>query len=90
MAKAPGSPKTGGRKAGTPNKATTRVKDALIEAFDNLGGVDALVEFGRENPGEFYKLWVKVLPSQINDKGPTEPVEVIIKRATKPETNGDS
>jgi hypothetical protein len=59
--------KFGGRQKGTPNKNTTAVKSALIDAFDRLGGVDKLVEFGQENPGEFYKLWVKVLPTQLNE-----------------------
>lgn len=59
--------KTGGRKKGTPNKTTTEVKAALIEAFDELGGVDALAKWGAENPTEFYKLWVKILPTQSSD-----------------------
>jgi hypothetical protein len=59
--------KFGGRQKGTPNKNTTAVKSALIDAFDRLGGIDKLVEFGQENPGEFYKLWVKVLPTQLNE-----------------------
>jgi len=59
--------KFGGRQKGTPNKNTTAVKSALIEAFERLGGVDKLVEFGEENPIEFYRLWVKVLPTQLND-----------------------
>ncbi len=59
--------KTGGRTKGTPNKSTTRVKNALLQAFDELGGVPSLVEWGRGNPDDFYKLWVKVLPVQVNE-----------------------
>lgn len=59
--------KSGGRKKGTPNKSTTAVKNALIEAFDKLGGVDALTKWGQDEPTEFYKLWVKVLPVQTNE-----------------------
>jgi hypothetical protein len=59
--------KTGGRTKGTPNKTTTQVKQALNEAFEQMGGVPALVEWGQENPTEFYKLWVKILPVQTND-----------------------
>lgn len=57
--------KTGGRQKGTPNKATAAVKDALTEAFGELGGVPSLVTWGRDQPGEFYKLWVKMLPQEI-------------------------
>jgi hypothetical protein len=58
--------KHGGRKKGTPNKITAAVKDALVMAFDELGGVKSLVAWGRENQTEFYKLWVKVLPQEVN------------------------
>lgn len=57
--------KTGGRQKGTPNKSTAAVKTALSEAFDMLGGVESLVEWGRDEPAEFYKLWVKMLPQEV-------------------------
>lgn len=59
--------KTGGRVAGTPNKSTTAVKTALIDAFERLGGVTALVDWGKSEPTEFYKLWAKVMPTQVNE-----------------------
>lgn len=58
--------KTGGRQAGTPNKLTASVKEALTEAFDRLGGVEVLAKWAEENPGEFFKLWVKILPRDFN------------------------
>ncbi|MCY1417854.1 hypothetical protein D9M71_333980 [compost metagenome] len=57
--------KTGGRQKGTPNKTTKEVKDALGEAFVKLGGVAALVRWGKQEPGEFYKLWARMLPHEI-------------------------
>ena len=85
MANIKGSKKTGGRQAGTPNKITSLVKNALIDAFEQIGGVENLVEWGRENQTDFYKLWVKVLPSQDGEKViDNKPIEVIIKRAGKP------
>ena len=54
-----------GRPKGARNKRTVRVEDALQEAFDKLGGVPALVKFGKQDPEEFYKLWVKMLPQQV-------------------------
>jgi hypothetical protein len=57
--------KTGGRKKGTPNKLTVSVKEALSDAFESLGGVGSLVQWGRENPDDFYKLWVKMLPTEV-------------------------
>ncbi|MCE9567666.1 MAG: hypothetical protein K8U57_37165 [Planctomycetes bacterium] len=57
--------KTGGRTKGTPNKTTAAVKNALTEAFEKLGGVRSLAEWGQANPTEFYKLWVKLLPQEV-------------------------
>ena len=51
-----GGKKTGGRKAGVPNKVTASMRQAWQDAFDSLGGVPALVKWGRAEPTEFYKL----------------------------------
>lgn len=73
----PGQPKTGGRPPGGLNKRTVAVKDALIAAFDGLGGVPKLIEWGEENPGEFFALWVKLLPREIEVGGNlSNPIEV--------------
>lgn len=39
----PGTPKTGGRQKGTPNKLTADVKAMILEALDKAGGVKYLV-----------------------------------------------
>src|SRR5690554_3796203 len=57
--------KTGGRRKGTPNKTTASVKAAFEEAFDRMGGVDALVSWAATEPGEFFKLYAKLLPIQL-------------------------
>ena len=65
--------KTGvGRPKGRENRVTRSVKEALVEAFDKLGGVPALVRWGRANPTDFYKLWLRLLPIQVTglDGGP--------------------
>lgn len=62
--------KTGGRKAGTPNKLTKTVKEAFEQAFNAMQeqpGVK-LEEWGKANPTEFYKLASKLIPSEINAK----------------------
>ncbi len=60
--------KTGGRRAGTTNKATAEVKAALLNAFDQLGGVDSLTKWAKENPTPFYQLWAKLLPAEIKSE----------------------
>lgn len=61
-----------GRPKGALNKSTKAVKDALVQAFDELGGVDALKLWASENKTAFYQLWGKMLPLQVTgeDGGP--------------------
>lgn len=54
-----------GRKKGVPNKTTVAVKAALTEAFGEMGGVEALVVWAKADPGEFYKIWAKMLPTEV-------------------------
>ena len=66
----PGTPKTGGRLKGTPNKVTTLAKDAIAAAAERLGGIDRLVEWVREDPGNERVFWgtiyTKLLPLQVS------------------------
>lgn len=61
-----GKRKTGGRTAGVPNKSTASAKAAMRAAFDGMGGEDALISWGKDQPTEFYKLWSKLIPSDVN------------------------
>lgn len=61
-----GQPKIGGRVAGTPNKLTQTVKESFGEAFEKLGGAEALVKWAQRNPTEFYKLASKLIPTDVN------------------------
>ena len=61
-----GQPKTGGRVKGTPNKIDGQLKDAIIQSFYAVGGVDYLVQQARDNPGPYMSLVGKVLPKDIN------------------------
>lgn len=56
--------KTGGRKAGTPNKATRELKDMILGALDAEGGMEYLRAQARENPVAFMSLVGRVLPLQ--------------------------
>ena len=57
-----GTPKTGGRKKGQPNKNTKLVKDMILQALDEAGGVKYLVTVAHDNPAAFCTLIGKVLP----------------------------
>lgn len=61
-----GTPRTGGRQKGTPNKLTRTIKEAIEASFDQIGGVDYLVRMAEEQPTAYMALLGKVLPAQIN------------------------
>lgn len=60
----------GGRQKGTPNKVTGALKDMILEALNEAGGMDYLVQQSEENPTAFLTLVGKVLPLQVNGPGP--------------------
>lgn len=61
--------KTGGRQAGTPNKTTLAAREAFQAAFDQIGGMNRLAAWAEENATEFYKLYGRLIPVDVNAKG---------------------
>lgn len=61
--------KTGGRVKGTPNKLTMAVKDMIIKALDDVGGIEYLRTQAEANPNAFLTLVGKVLPLQLTGPG---------------------
>ena len=72
-----GTPKTGGRKKGTPNKISSAPKEAILEAAENAGKrlkpdaesgtVAYLEQIAIQEPASFCSLLGKVLPMTIGD-----------------------
>lgn len=58
--------KFGGRQKGVPNKLTKTVKEAVMAAFDEVGGTKYLVDVAREDPKTFCTMLAKIIPSDIN------------------------
>jgi len=61
-----------GRPKGSPNKVTASIKEAFKIAFDEMGGPEALIAWGRDNQTDFYKLVTKLIPTELTgaDGGP--------------------
>jgi hypothetical protein len=57
--------KTGGRQKGTPNKTTAELKDMVLKALENKGGVAYLERCAEDSPNAFLSLLGKVLPLQV-------------------------
>jgi len=52
------------RKKGTKNKFTN-LKQSFLDAFEQMGGTEALLEWGTRNKGKFYQMLAKILPNEI-------------------------
>lgn len=58
--------KTGGRKPGVPNRVPAALKEMILEALTNLGGVEYLEKQAKEEPQSFMTILGKVLPLTVN------------------------
>lgn len=58
-----------GRPKGIPNKTTTALKEMILEALGNKGGVGYLERQADENPTAFLSLVGKVLPMTVAGSG---------------------
>lgn len=62
-------PSNSGRRKGGTNKLTVAAKEAFQLAFQGLGGVDGLMEWARGNPDDFYKLYARLIPVDVQHGG---------------------
>lgn len=63
-----------------------KARDNLTSAFDLMGGVPALVRWGRRNPTEFYRIWARLIPKEAVEPTGTMPLEELLAQlATKSE-----
>lgn len=78
MAAPKGHARYGGRKKGTPNKQTAAVKDMVLTALGNVGGVKYLERQANENPTAFMTLVGKVIPLQVAGD-PENPIKSVVR-----------
>lgn len=72
MARPKGQPKLGGRKKGTPNVVSRDAQENILSVFLCIGGLKQMAEWARENQTEFYKIYAKLLPKNIEMKVDSE------------------
>lgn len=84
--------KTGGRQKGSPNKVTKQLKDMILQALDESGGVDYLKQTALDHPVAFLTLVGKVLPLQVTGEGggPVQTVSRIELVALTDDNGADS
>lgn len=55
-----------GKKPGTLSRTTVAAKEAFQHAFDAIGGAEQLAEWARDNATDFYKLYGRLIPLDLN------------------------
>ena len=73
-----GMAKLGGRQKGTPNRITGAFREAVLLAYENIGGHEAFSRWAAQNPTEFYRIAARLIPTEI--KGPSEEITVVVER----------
>lgn len=58
-----------GRAKGSKNRLTAQAKEAFEQAFDSIGGVKRLAEWAEKNPGDFYRIYGKLIPQPREHSG---------------------
>lgn len=58
-----------GRPKGASNKENKAIREMIVEALDELGGIEYLKQQAIDNPNAFMSLIAKVLPTQITGEG---------------------
>jgi hypothetical protein len=54
-----------GRPKGAKNKITANVKENIISVFTRLGGTAAMAKWAGENLTEYYKIYARLAPTQV-------------------------
>jgi hypothetical protein len=62
-----GMVKIAGRTKGTPNQLTANFRQAVLLAYDTIGGHAAFSQWAVENRTEFYRIAARLIPVEIVD-----------------------
>jgi len=54
-----------GRPKGAKNKITASVKENIVAVFTRLGGTAGMAIWAAANPSEFYRLYGRLAPTQV-------------------------
>lgn len=71
-----------GRQKGVKNKLGKLAKDNIADVFDHVGGIAKMVEWAQENQTEFYKIYARLIPVQIEGSGDNGEIKITIEHVT--------
>lgn len=89
----PGHQKLGGRRKGTPNRVSGPIKDAILEAFHSVGGVEYLVGLAKGKATDratFCRMVEKLVPAELKLDPESALNLVVIRDYTGEHTDGDT
>ncbi|MGL3710532.1 hypothetical protein ACSYAY_06670 [Leptospirillum ferriphilum] len=67
-----------GRPRGAQNKITRALREAVLKAFDEVGGEAWLVEVARTDPRTFVSLLGRLLPNEVKAEVQSGPMQIVI------------
>jgi len=79
-----------GRPKGSPNKTTQSVKEAICQAFGEVGGVDFLVNLAKKDPRTFAMLLGRIIPTEVQGAVEGLVVKLITFTEKESEQNGSN
>lgn len=69
-----------GRPKGVPNKVSGNAKENIQAVFLRLGGTSRMAEWAEENPTDFYKIYARLIPTDVKLSGDAENPITVIQR----------
>ena len=72
-----GHEKVGGRTKGTKNKIGQDVKNSLLFVYETIGGDKTFSDWAKEEKTEFYKMYSKLLPTEMEHTGD---IQIIVNK----------
>jgi hypothetical protein len=72
-----GHKKVGGRTKGVKNKIGQDVKNSLLFVYETIGGDKSFSDWAKEEKTEFYKMYSKLLPTELEHTGD---IQIIVNK----------
>jgi hypothetical protein len=73
------------RTKGSKNAVGASAKENLINVFSKLGGTAAMANWARKNRTDFYRIYAKLIPQQIDLEVTERPLDVAAEPLPAPE-----
>lgn len=73
-----------GRPKGTPNKTSKTAKENIMAVFEGMGGTITMQAWANANRSDFYKIYGRLIPTDVKIDPEANKIEVIVRQFYKP------